>query len=521
MNSPIPVLDSSKPKAAPSPPGAGLAGGAKNGATQPGKAAGPESGNGKPRDAAPAGGAGGGGGSGGGGGAGAAGTGPTAGAPTPPVVQLDTSSAEGLLDSLATTAASAFVTAVPMARGAVAEIQASEKSEAKENLPEIDQPTGLPTLKSTASARETKLVPGQAPDAPAPEARAAEPTESAPPEPSGPVPGSQISTAVTEPQTQDEDSGSWWSWLVDRVQNFLASVPTSDSELSTSAGPRDQVDLSGDADPSQNAHHEEDSHAEVTARQTEADSATSEDFGENRIFPSVPTKRMRPTYQPSGARGAEGGKSPGSPPALPDKERGEFDLHATPALNDQMREQAARQHAERAEYERKTTEAHEEGERRLEEENTAARAEQEEEQRKARGEVETGRETWRAENRKIRDDFGTQSTAKRAEIDKQIDDKVRTSESDVDQKLTEAEKRRTTKSGRPRPRRPRKSARRKTVRRVGGSARRARYPTCSARSSQSSTESSIAFARPSKQSSIRPSRSFTESSTRRATRSSG
>jgi hypothetical protein len=330
--------------------------------------------------------------------------------------------------------------AVPMARGAVAEIQASEKSEATEHLPEIDQPTGLPTLKSTASPKKTALTPGQAPDAPTPEARAAEPTESAPPEPSGPVPGSQISTAVSEPHVAEEDSGSWWSWLVDRVQNFLSSVPTSDPELSTSAGPRDHVDLSGDADPSQNAHHEEESHTEVTARQTEADSATSEDFGEHRIFPSVPTKRMRPTYQPSGARGAAGGRSPGSPPVLPDKERAEFDHNASPALNEQMQEHAARQHAERAEYERKTTEAHEEGERRLEEENTTARLEQEEQQRKARGEVETGRENWRAENRKIREDFGTQSSAKRAEIDKQIGDKVRTSEADVDQKLTEAEK---------------------------------------------------------------------------------
>src|SRR4029077_11094729 len=95
---------------------------------------------------------------------------------------------------------------------------------------------------------------------------------------SGPLPAAHVSTNVAEPA--EDSGGSWWDWLFGKVKSFMGSLPTSDPGVSTSAGERPKVDMSGDADPSQNVEYEQASKEQVSTRGREADEATAKDFGE-------------------------------------------------------------------------------------------------------------------------------------------------------------------------------------------------------------------------------------------------
>ncbi len=360
------------------------------------------------------------------------------GSSTPLAPMLDTSSAEGLLQSLASAPASSFIPGVTTAKEASAQIQAQEKADLEANLPEVEQPTGLP--QSTGRKKPDVTVPerGQAPEVPMAGAgnRVSKPDEPHHEVANGPLPGSQVSTAVSAPR--DDGGGSWWNWLFNRVQNFLGALPSTDPGLSTSAGSRQRVELSGDANPSQNAQYQQASDREVVVRRTQADTATTADFGENSIYPTLSTQKLRPTYKPSPAQGTQGG-SRMNPPALPDDVRAAFDQNETPLVSTQINERIEQHRSHQAKYQKESQDAHEEGQRRIAEENEQVRAKQEGLQQQARSEVGAERQRWCEENRKVQEKYSIQSEAKRQEIDQQIQQKVQTTEQDADQKLTEAE----------------------------------------------------------------------------------
>jgi hypothetical protein len=355
-----------------------------------------------------------------------------------PEGSIDKGSAEGLLASLATVPVSGFAQALGLAKAALPAIQGKEKADAQAAIPEIDQPTGLPAVAAPKEAKATELPQRQASDPKLATGRAKELEEPRVQEATGPLPASRVSTAAAEPKADDDSGGSWWSWLVDRLKGFFGGLPTTDPNVSTSAGPRQRVDLSGEANPGQNVGQQQQAEQEVAAHRTEADAATKTNFGENDVYPNLPTAKLRPTYKPSPP------PAPGGPPALepgslPANERAKFNAAAAPWLQEQVKDQQGAYGKEKSVYERATQEAQATGKRQLEEETKRTQTEQEGMRKQVQADVGAERTRWQEENRKIQASVGEKATAKRTEVDRQVQEKVRATHEDADRQLQEAE----------------------------------------------------------------------------------
>lgn len=354
--------------------------------------------------------------------------------------ELDRSSAEGLLSSLAGVSPSAFPSALREAKASAPEIRAREKGDLQAGFPQVDRPTGLPSQSVKRARAPTELPPATAPNVPAEAGRPAGPADTAAAVAIGPTPGTELSVATSEPAAESDSGGSWWDWLVGRVRGFLGRLPTTDSGLSTSAGPRPAVDLTGDANAARNDQLQQASGAAVANQAVQADVATTTSLGETSIYPDVPPETLVTSYQPT----PPGAGTPGGAlqaPSLPADATAEFDQTTAPQLNKKVSEQVANYHQDESEYQQRTAQTQAEGERRIAKETERTRTEQEGWQQQARAEVDAGRARWREDNRAIEDKFASQSQAKRGEIDQQISEKVQATETQADRELTGAETR--------------------------------------------------------------------------------
>jgi hypothetical protein len=326
------------------------------------------------------------------------------------------------------------------AKAAVPALQSREQEQLKQSYPKIDRPTGMPAgpgprkppAPAGPSAQPDVKAPSGGGGAPPPPAK----TEVA----SGPVPGANALVGGGEPPAaaDDSDSGSWWSWLTSRLQSLLASLPTSDPGLSTSAGPRPKVDTSGEADPAQDEAIAASGKAQVDSHREQADTETAAKFGEDDIAPTVSGGKLRPRPPKGGILGSSHGGGQ-SIPALPDDMRAQLDAARGPSLQAGVGQQITRHRQEQARFETESQKARQDGDRRVAAENERARGEQLKLKQSARADVDAERERWRAENRKAIQTYSDGTQAKRAQIEKQIDDKLKSTDKSVDDKLTEAE----------------------------------------------------------------------------------
>jgi hypothetical protein len=407
------------PAAAPEPAGA-AAGGAPAAAPAPAEQ--------------PTGGGGGAGGPGGGGGAAGGGGG---GGAAPEAPALDAGSAESLLQSLRSVPASAFSQAVGMAEAETAGLQTREMEALAASLPKTDwPPAGMPHRLAPAQPAPTAVEGGEAPEMEAGGGQGA-PPETEPSETTGALPAAQVSASVQEPEVEEE--GSWWDWLWNAVRSFLSRLPTSDPNLSTSAGERPALELSGDADPAHMTAHQEASQATAQDARTRADAAVLGDFGENDIYPVVTPETLSPSYQPGGPAGAAGGGPPAGAPAVPAEALAAFNQAAAAPLSEKVAEQAESYRAQKEEAESRSESARLDAEAQVAAETERARAEQDGMRERARGEVDGYRRSWEEENQALQDEFDVQSEARRREVDQQIEDQTRATDEQVETELSRAE----------------------------------------------------------------------------------
>jgi hypothetical protein len=246
----------------------------------------------------------------------------------------------------------------------------------------------------------------------------------------GPLPASGAPAAVAEQASEDE--GSWWDWLINRIRGFLNGIPTADPGLSTSAGERPRVDLSGAADPSHMGQNQQESAAVVESKQREADQATTADFGENRIAPDVQPETLRPKYRPSAPKGG-GGR--GRHAATSDA----FDRIVGPSVREQIGAENQKYGEAKSQQQTQSEALRQEGSRRIAEEDSRTRKDQLAMRQQAREQVDGARQEWRAANARLGKDFNDGAEAKRKEGEKQIETKAAEAERQTDAELTKAE----------------------------------------------------------------------------------
>jgi hypothetical protein len=340
-----------------------------------------------------------------------------------------------MIGSLASFPPSALGAAVSQASTALPGLQEKEKVELAQSLPVIDRPTGLPPRPARPEGQSTELAVQAPVEGETPEPRQGEPPPVGGEVATGPVPGAEVSTIAPEPTVEEEDDGdSWWSSIWGRIQSFLKSLPTTDSGVSTSAGPRPKVDMTGEADPSLNRKEQGKSDVQAQDARAKADAATHADFGENDIAPVVPEgERLRPGYQPGappGARAAGGEKPPVDPEV-----QAAFDQQAAPKMAETVAEQRSQETIDREDYRRQSAEVRAEGERRIEEETEKSRTEQAGLRDSARADVQAERQRWRDEDERTSREYSEKAEEKRRDTDKQVEEKAKGAEKEADEKL--------------------------------------------------------------------------------------
>jgi hypothetical protein len=342
---------------------------------------------------------------------------------------VDLSSSDAILSSLAAASPSALGPALASAQAAKAGAQAREKTALETSFPTIQQPTGLPPGRRPAIS-PGKPAKGEAPSLKDGGEREPERYDTAADVILGPLPASGASVAVAEQTTEDE--GNWWDWLTNRIRGFLNRIPTTDAGLSTSAGERPRVDLSGAADPSRMGQHEQESAATVAKKQGEADQATTADFGENSIAPDVGRQTLRSKYHPAASKGAaERDRHAAASNA--------FDHFVGPSVGQQIAAENQKYGEARSQHWADSAELRAESNRRIAEEDSRTRSEQLAMRQQAREQVDAARQEWRAANARAAQSFSDGAEAKRKEADKQINTKVADTERQADAELTKAE----------------------------------------------------------------------------------
>ena len=351
-------------------------------------------------------------------------------------IPLETGSSKAMIKSLTSRNAVSFVNSMQTAGNAAVSLQDKEKKELQNSLPEIDQPTGLPT-KAQKKAEELALKKGSTPDL---EARGKEQGKELPTEheqPEGPAPAENAPRFREPVSKQNEDNGSWWSRLFSRIKSYVSSLPDSDSGMRTSAGERPDVDLSGKADPKQNNEHKTKADTKIKSKEAEAQKETTKDFGEQDIYPDVETGKLSPSTQIEGEPPREGKVL--NKRTLNPEVKNALNSNLQPRMNEEVVSKNQKFTEAHQKYKTDSTKEKEEGLTKIETETARVKGEQEGQQDKAAKQVDEERQKWRKENEKVKETYQQQSADKKKEIDQKIDDKVQTAEKKADKKLKDAE----------------------------------------------------------------------------------
>ena len=368
----------------------------------------------------------------GGGGGGGALQGPQAeggGANTAPPT-LDSSDSGALVSSLLSQPPTQMIRGLQNLGGGLSEARNNERQAAQESLPVIDRPTGLPTVEEQQTETEA-LEQGSEPnfqEAPASEAVTLNPTH---PRPQTPVPASRV-PRVAEGEIENEQ----------QMAQSIRRIPINDNGVNTSAGPRPQVDLQGNANPQLNANRNTESDSQMEGEFGGANLAVQEDFGENNMFPTVEPETLQTEQELSQPENWSADL-----PEMPALEGG---LEATlnpqiqAAYQAQLDEQLASTQNAQSEYETQSIAEQERGLAEIEGETERIRGEQQTAQDEGRAAVDAERENWQNENAQVREEYQNRSQSERARIDVEIEQRVASTNQEVEVELSTAESRAAT-----------------------------------------------------------------------------
>ena len=348
-------------------------------------------------------------------------------------IALDSTNAQSLLNSLSKASPSNFIRGIPKSKTLATEIQTREKETLTEQMPEIEQPTGLPTKGEQKKEKQAKTEPVKPKST-----TAATPKSGTTKKPTVPDQTSDIKKSavnIPTPKAKGENDPDF----VKGIKQAIASLPTSDTSVDTSAGIRPSVELSGAADRNQNTTKKEATDKEVEDEKSKSDKVVSQDFGEKDIYPNIKQEKMRPGGQLAPLPAAKA-TEPVTPPSAPPEIYAAFDMQAKEKMDKDVSLELEKNEAEKKKMETANAKERENGDLKIAEETEKAKTEQTTAQRKAKSEVSEQRNNWLKENEQAQGEYSKKSTEQQKESEKQIDDKITETDKEVESKYSEAEK---------------------------------------------------------------------------------
>ena len=275
-----------------------------------------------------------------------------------------------------------------------------QRQNLQKTIPEIPAPTGLPgesaatSEKTAAQAVEKAGVTKEIPDINTGLNQSdTSGNQYDPKVPEIPPPKPQTATQLIGGNVEKEGESD--PALSQSAQNALANVSLDTSQVSTSAGVRPNVDLAGEANPSQLDATGAKSSQEVQAAKTEAAAQMNQDFGENKIFPQSSNEILKANKELS-AVAVSGGKA-GENPAIPGEVVGSLNQSLSPFLREKIGAEQGKYQAGKDKFDLDSVKARSEADTKISGLNEETKQKQLTEQKQAQAEVLGFKQEWKTE----------------------------------------------------------------------------------------------------------------------------
>ncbi|MCU0440039.1 MAG: hypothetical protein MUC49_19300 [Raineya sp.] len=324
--------------------------------------------------------------------------------------QLDKSDSSAYLNSLGNSSPTDFMIGIGESGTTVTELQQKEQNELQENLPEIDQPTGLPTKDEKGKVEKgSKLTKDNA------KALKTQPKTKENPKDKIKVESKIDPTKPTPTQTQRasvvEKIKGFFSRLfgsgaiseqVEEIKAQIDTIPSKDESIKEDLGKKPEVKLVGEADPEQNEQQKEQAEKQTLENKQKADQEVQKDFGENNLYPEIKKERLKPQIEVVALEKATE-LSLQKVEKLPAQAIATFNEHAKQQIDAKIQQGLAKEKEGKLEKESKSEQEKKTTDEKIAEETTKVETEQKTIQKNSQQEVEQNRKTWKQENDKILD----------------------------------------------------------------------------------------------------------------------
>jgi len=356
------------------------------------------------------------------------------------VVSLPTGNSNAYTKGLAKQSPTNYVRGLKQSGAEMQQSLTNEKQTLKDSLPEIEQPTGLPTKKA-----HTEHIQKKEADANASKLKA-EKEELRDLSPTGKKEGKKVAEKSEQPKSTFLDKiKAFFSFFgsdndkKNSVKSSIKKLPTSEN-VNTNPGKAPSVDLQGQADPNQNTSNKEASDATMQTAQQKNVAESNLYKGEDDMYPEMELEMLSPSTEIAPAQ-ANTALEKEMPPISAEVEtafdvnsRSHFDAELTPQVEKQALEYQFMQQEQEKEQtladEKIATET-----QRVKDGQTTAQA-------GAKLQVTTQRAQWKKENEAVKKEYSGKSEKEKKRIDGEIDTKV----AETDTKVTKEYDRAQTKA---------------------------------------------------------------------------
>ncbi|MEZ4293411.1 MAG: hypothetical protein R3B70_00420 [Polyangiaceae bacterium] len=309
------------------------------------------------------------------------------------------------------------------------------KQELAANPPTRAASSGMPGKKGPAAGPEEGADKGEK----AEKVEEGEAVETPEPEPTPDAPPAAVN-AVSAPQVSGGGEAEMSEADADRMGSAIQSMPTSDPEVSTSAGPPPTVALEGNADPAQVTAQRAKMDESISSAHEEGKADAQKPMGEDEIAPQE-TNETLAAKVPGGGGGAGGGGADGGGGGGADEEaasiiaheksQGDIDAAVEKGQGDMAQEEAKEKESSEAEKRRTQEEA-------AKAESEAA-SEQEAEKAAAKADVAKKRGEWSDEQQAAVDKSHTDAEEKQKEADEKVDTEKTTADEGASKEIESGE----------------------------------------------------------------------------------
>ncbi|WP_298511798.1 hypothetical protein [uncultured Kordia sp.] len=345
---------------------------------------------------------------------------------------LPTENGKVYADGLVSQSPTNFMRGVKESNTTLSEVRKNEQTTLTDSLPEIEQPTGVPT-KSAALKEKAKAASDQVgAEIQGDKSILGDLT------PTGKAEGAQIPTESVQPASSvlakiksffsigksgsEEDRKS-------EIKSSINKLPTSES-VSTNPGEKPTVDLTGQADPNKNKDNLDES-AATTNKEQEKNLAESKLYkGEDDIYPEMELEMLSPTVEltapPETAALSE------EIPNVSAEVKSSFDTQAKSYIDQELEPDMQKQNEEYDKMQADQEKERIQSEQDIDAETQRVKQEQETAQSDAKSDVEAQRTEWQQENENVKKEYSEKSEAEKKKVDGDIDTQVK----DADTKIT-------------------------------------------------------------------------------------